>query len=94
LEKLRHIKVPVPDYQKQQRFAEIAKRRRQIQRRSAGISQELSVYETAVISAGGDDDLAFDAGSAYIFTKTGSTWTQQQKIYASDGHAGDTFGNF
>jgi hypothetical protein len=47
--------------------------------------------DTALISAGGDDNLT---GSAYIFTRNGTTWTQQQKIYASDGAAGHVFGNF
>jgi type I restriction enzyme S subunit len=50
LEKLKNINVPVPDYQKQLRFSEIAKRRRQVQRESAVINQELSVYKAAVIA--------------------------------------------
>ena len=33
-----------------------------------------------------------DAGAAYIFTKSGSTWSQQQKIVASDRSAYDRFG--
>jgi hypothetical protein len=33
------------------------------------------------------------AGSAYIFERSGSTWTQQQKIVASDRAAGDRFGS-
>lgn len=31
-------------------------------------------------------------GSAYVFTRSGSTWTQEAKLMASDGEAGDTFG--
>ena len=31
-------------------------------------------------------------GAAYIFTRSGSTWTQQQKLVASDGAASDWFG--
>ena len=31
-------------------------------------------------------------GAAYIFTKSGSTWTQQSKLTASDAATGDTFG--
>jgi hypothetical protein len=34
---------------------------------------------------------ATDAGSAYIFTRTGTTWAQQQKIVASDRAANDNF---
>jgi hypothetical protein len=32
-------------------------------------------------------------GVAYVFTKTGSAWAQQQKLAAADGAAGDGFGN-
>jgi uncharacterized repeat protein (TIGR01451 family) len=34
-----------------------------------------------------------DQGSAYIFVRSGTTWTQQVQLTASDGAAGDTFGN-
>ena len=34
-----------------------------------------------------------DAGSAYIFKRTGTTWAQEAKIVASDRAAGDVFGN-
>ncbi len=38
----------------------------------------------------GDDD----TGSAYVFTKDGTgTWTQQAKLFASDGEEGDQFGH-
>jgi hypothetical protein len=32
-------------------------------------------------------------GATYFFTRSGSTWTQQQKLTASDGAAKDTFGD-
>jgi hypothetical protein len=48
--------------------------------------------DTAIVSAPQDDDEGEDSGSAYVFTRTGTTWTQQQKLLASDGQAGDTFG--
>jgi hypothetical protein len=48
--------------------------------------------DTAVIGAIHDDDNGADSGSAYVFTRTGTTWTQQQKLLASDGAAGDQFG--
>src|SRR6185503_11494045 len=32
-------------------------------------------------------------GSAYVFVRNGTTWTQQQKLTASDGTANDEFGN-
>jgi hypothetical protein len=31
-------------------------------------------------------------GSAYVFVRIGSSWTQQQKLTAGDGEAGDLFG--
>jgi len=48
--------------------------------------------DTAVISSPQDDDNGLDSGSAYVFARTGTAWTQQQKLLASDGQAGDTFG--
>ncbi|MCX6662571.1 MAG: FG-GAP repeat protein [Euryarchaeota archaeon] len=48
--------------------------------------------DTAIIGAYYDDDNGNDSGSAYVFTRTGTTWTQQQKLLPSDGAAGDTFG--
>jgi len=44
---------------------------------------------TAIVSAPG-----FNAsqGAAYVFVQSGSTWTQQQKLIASDGATGDVFG--
>ncbi len=47
--------------------------------------------DTALIGAYMDDDGGSQSGSAYIFTRSGTTWTQQQKILASDGAAGDHF---
>ena len=39
-----------------------------------------------------DDATATDAGAAYIFQRNGSTWSQEAKLLAADGAAGDTFG--
>ncbi len=36
--------------------------------------------------------LSGDAGSAYIFQRSGTTWTQKKKLIASDGATGDSFG--
>ena len=46
---------------------------------------------TAIIGAYGEDTTATDAGSAYIFTRSGTTWSQQAKIQASDAEASDAF---
>lgn len=45
---------------------------------------------TLAVSAVEDDT---GAGSVYIFTRTGTTWTQQTKITASDRVNGDHFGH-
>ena len=43
----------------------------------------------AVIGATGSNS---NTGAAYVFTGSGSTWTQQAKLTAADGAAGDYFG--
>lgn len=48
---------------------------------------------TLVAGSHRDDDKGTDSGSAYVFTRSGSTWSQQAKLTASDGQAGDRFGN-
>ena len=50
--------------------------------------------DTAVVGADRDDTAGGgDAGSAYVFVRSGTTWTEQQKLLASDGAAGDFFGH-
>jgi FG-GAP repeat len=48
--------------------------------------------DTVVVGAFGNDDAGTDSGSAYVFVRSGSSWSQQQKLTASDGAAGDRFG--
>ncbi len=48
--------------------------------------------DTAVIGAARDDHSGEDSGSAYVFTRSGSGWSQQAKLVAADGAAGDVFG--
>lgn len=51
--------------------------------------------ETAIIGAYLDDfPGTHTQGSAYVFARNGTTWTQQQKLVASDGTTTDYFGNF
>jgi len=45
--------------------------------------------DTAIIGAAGDGN---STGSAYIFVRSGSSWTQQQKLTASDGAPNQGFG--
>jgi hypothetical protein len=49
--------------------------------------------DTALIGADGDDDRGDGAGAVYVFVRTGTTWTQQAKLVASDGAAADSFGS-
>ena len=55
---------------------------------SVGISGE-----TVVVGAWGDDDSENGTGSAYLFTRSGTTWSQAAKLTASDATAYDYFGS-
>jgi hypothetical protein len=46
----------------------------------------------AIIGAYLDDDNGAGSGAAYIFTRSGTIWTEQAKLLASDGDTGDWFG--
>ena len=59
--------------------------------------------DVVLVGASSDDLIAIDdpatpgnegdhRGSAYIFTRIGTTWTEQQKLTASDGGVSDAFG--
>jgi len=41
---------------------------------------------------GGNGDPTPDSGAAYIFTRNGTTWSEQDKLISSDSEAGDAFG--
>jgi len=47
----------------------------------------------AMVGANGDDDTASGSGSVYVFTRSGTVWTQKQKLHASDAAANDAFGS-
>jgi len=48
---------------------------------------------TLVVGAfGGDTVASLNQGAAYVFTRSGTIWTQQQKLTASDGATNDVFG--
>jgi len=48
--------------------------------------------DTALVGAPRDDDRGTDSGSVYVFTRSGTSWSQQAKLTASDGAAYDGFG--
>jgi hypothetical protein len=53
----------------------------------------VSLYgDTALIGAEHDDDNGNNSGSVYVFKRTGSIWTQEAKLLASDGTTGNDFG--
>jgi hypothetical protein len=50
--------------------------------------------DTALIGAVGDEDPNGDnAGSVYVFTRSGSSWSHEDKLVAGDGDSGDKFGS-
>ena len=49
---------------------------------------------TALIGAAADDSGGYtNRGSAYVYARSGNTWTQQRKLAASDGQTNSLFGN-
>ncbi|MFN7955460.1 MAG: hypothetical protein U0610_27295 [bacterium] len=55
----------------------------------------VSVYgNIAAIGAFGDDTAVSNGGSAYVFTRSGTSWSQQAKITAFDAAASDNFGTW
>ena len=56
-----------------------------------GFSVALSA-DTALVGAIHNDDHGISSGSAYVFTRSGTTWTEQAKLLPGDGSPGDRFG--
>ncbi|TDB59130.1 FG-GAP repeat protein [Arundinibacter roseus] len=56
--------------------------------------QSVSISENyALVGAFADDVVSNqDQGSAYVFARSGSSWTQQAKLFATDGAVSDQFG--
>jgi hypothetical protein len=48
----------------------------------------------ALIGAYGDNDNGGNSGSAYVFIREGENWSQQAKLTADDGEAGDELGGY
>ena len=46
----------------------------------------------AIVGACYDDDKGFNSGTAYIFRRSGNSWTQEAKLTADDGAESDFFG--
>ncbi len=48
--------------------------------------------DTIVVGSWRSNAPSSNSGAAYVFTRSGTTWTQQQKLTANDGAADDEFG--
>jgi hypothetical protein len=49
--------------------------------------------DTMVVGAASDNTAAgIDAGAAYVYVRSGAAWTEQQRLTAADGAAGEQFG--
>jgi hypothetical protein len=59
--------------------------------RSFGYSVALE-GDTAIVCAGRADGAQNGSGAAYVFQRNGTTWTETQKLFASDGKSQDWFG--
>jgi hypothetical protein len=49
--------------------------------------------DTIVVGAYGDDAKGSQSGSAYVFIRSGGSWSQQDHLVADDGTMNDGFGN-
>jgi len=48
--------------------------------------------ETAIVGAPFDTPAGVKSGAAYVFVRSGASWSQQAQLTAADGAAGDQFG--
>lgn len=48
-------------------------------------------HDTLVVGAPRNDSPAFDAGTAYVYTRSGGVWSPQQELVASDQASSDYF---
>lgn len=53
----------------------------------------VSIFGDYILIGVSEDDNGYSSGSAYIFYYDGSSWSEQQKLTASDGDIEDRFGN-
>lgn len=55
-------------------------------------SEVCLVGDTAIVGAYNNDDDGTNSGSAYVYARSGSSWSQQQKLTASDASDNHAFG--
>ncbi|MCB1630131.1 MAG: FG-GAP repeat protein, partial [Xanthomonadales bacterium] len=49
--------------------------------------------DTVMVSSFHDDDLGLDSGSAYVFRRDGSTWSEEAKLTSAPNGEADAFGS-
>jgi len=59
----------------------------------AAVSIDPTDNDLAAVGAPGKDGTGTDSGAVYLFRRTGTTWTQEAKLTASDAASGDQFGS-
>ncbi|EGW53319.1 beta strand repeat-containing protein [Candidatus Endoriftia persephonae] len=59
---------------------------------AVGTIKEDSGTTGVSVDSSAADELAVDAGAVYLFTRSGTTWSEQAYIKASNTEAGDAFG--
>ncbi|MGE0887026.1 MAG: PKD domain-containing protein [Blastocatellales bacterium] len=59
-----------------------------------GFGYSLAIREDIIVVGPYDDDIGSNTnqGSAYVFARSGTVWSEQQKLIISDGARGDSFG--
>jgi uncharacterized repeat protein (TIGR01451 family) len=57
-----------------------------------GESVSVSGDTVAVGALKGDSPVGADLGTVYVFVRSGTTWSQEQELYAADGAVNDLFG--
>ena len=64
-------------------------------READGFGKCIAIAGDIAIAGVPEDDVGpnINQGSAWVFTRVGSTWASDFKVFASDGSAGNTFGN-
>jgi hypothetical protein len=56
--------------------------------------QSVSLFDVvALVGARGDDDNGSSSGSAYVFVRNGTTWTEELKLTPTDGEVNELFGS-
>jgi hypothetical protein len=59
------------------------------------LGSSVAISGDTVVAGSASDDIGANSsqGSAYVFVRSGATWTEQQKLTASDGAANDRLGS-